>query len=134
MSTEGSDSSPPTSVFPDVVRLHLCLPRRCSSSSLSSLFPDDVQHLVRRFILQEDLRSQHQVTASLIVVPVIDPFYVRNSGEIYGAFYVTVGVVIFYGVGEAFVHGGVIGFTGELPEIYMQGVFFRTEPSISFSR
>ncbi|KAK8950914.1 Equilibrative nucleotide transporter 1 [Platanthera zijinensis] len=68
-------------------------------------------------------------TASLVVVPVIDAFYVRNSREIYGAFYVTVGAVIVSGVGDALVQGGVIGSAGELPEIYTQAVFSGTAAS-----
>ncbi|XP_020595745.1 equilibrative nucleotide transporter 1-like [Phalaenopsis equestris] len=61
-------------------------------------------------------------TVSLVVVPVLDAFYVQTTRGVYSAYDVTVAAVILSGIGSALVQGGVIGSAGELPEIYMQAV------------
>ncbi|XP_020590358.1 equilibrative nucleotide transporter 1 [Phalaenopsis equestris] len=68
-------------------------------------------------------------TVSLVVVPVLDAFYVRNTRGVYSAYDVTVAAVILSGIGSALVQGGVIGSAGELPEIYMQAVVSGTAAS-----
>lgn len=67
--------------------------------------------------------------AALVVVPVLDAFYIRNTRGLYGAYDVTVFAVILSGVADALVQGGVIGSAGELPETYMQAVVAGTAAS-----
>ncbi|KAI0489372.1 hypothetical protein KFK09_029214 [Dendrobium nobile] len=68
-------------------------------------------------------------TAALVVVPVLDAAYVRNTRGLYGAYDVTVAATVLAGIGDALVQGGVIGSAGELPEIYMQAVVSGTAAS-----
>ncbi|KAD2393773.1 hypothetical protein E3N88_40750 [Mikania micrantha] len=66
---------------------------------------------------------------SLLVVPVMDAFYIKGRVGFYGGFYVSVAAVGLSGIGNALVQGGIIGAAGELPERYMQAVFARTAAS-----
>ncbi|KAL1550879.1 Epsin-1, required for endocytosis and actin patch assembly [Salvia divinorum] len=66
---------------------------------------------------------------SLVVVPLMDVWYVEGRVGVYGAYYVTVGVVGLCGVADGLVQGGVVGNAGELPERYMQAVVAGTAAS-----
>lgn len=66
---------------------------------------------------------------SLLVVPVMDVFYVKGQVGVYVGFYVSVGAVGLAGVADALVQGGVIGAAGEMPERYMQAVVAGTAAS-----
>lgn len=59
---------------------------------------------------------------ALVVVPLMDVWYVKGRVGIYGGFYVAVGAVAVSGVGDALVQGSIIGAAGEMPERYMQAV------------
>ncbi|XP_058729504.1 equilibrative nucleotide transporter 1-like [Vicia villosa] len=74
---------------------------------------------------------------SLLVVPLIDAFYVKGRVGFYGGFYVTAGAVGIAGVADALVQGSIVGSAGELPERYMQAVIAGTAASgvvVSFLR
>ncbi|CAI8611654.1 unnamed protein product [Vicia faba] len=74
---------------------------------------------------------------SLLVVPLIDAFYVKGRVGFYGGFYVAVGAVGVAGVADALVQGSIVGSAGELPERYMQAVIAGTAASgvvVSFLR
>ncbi|KAL8224583.1 hypothetical protein R6Q57_020058 [Mikania cordata] len=66
---------------------------------------------------------------SLLVVHVMDAFYIKGRVGFYGGFYVSVAAVGLSGIGDALVQGGVIGAAGDLPERYMQAVFAGTAAS-----
>ncbi|XP_042056647.1 equilibrative nucleotide transporter 1 [Salvia splendens] len=66
---------------------------------------------------------------SLVAVPLMDVWYVKGRVGVYGAYYVTVGVVGLCGVADGLVQGGVVGNAGELPERYMQAVVAGTAAS-----
>lgn len=66
---------------------------------------------------------------SLLVVPLIDAFYVKGRVGFYGGFYVTAGAVGIAGVADALVQGSIVGSAGELPERYMQAVIAGTAAS-----
>jgi equilibrative nucleoside transporter 1/2/3 len=66
---------------------------------------------------------------SLLVVPLIDVFYVKGRVGFYGGFYVTVGSVALSGVADALVQGSIVGSAGELPQRYMQAVIAGTAAS-----
>ncbi|KAG6429587.1 hypothetical protein SASPL_107639 [Salvia splendens] len=66
---------------------------------------------------------------SLVVVPLMDVWYVQGRVGVYGAYYVTVGVMGLCGVADGLVQGGVVGNAGELPERYMQAVVAGTAAS-----
>jgi equilibrative nucleoside transporter 1/2/3 len=68
-------------------------------------------------------------TLALLVVPVMDAVYVKGTPRLYGAFDITVAATVLCGVADALVHGGVIGFAGELPKRYMQAVLAGTAAS-----
>ncbi|KAE8707257.1 Equilibrative nucleotide transporter 1 [Hibiscus syriacus] len=59
---------------------------------------------------------------SLLVVPLMDAFYIRGRVGLYDGFYVTVGVLALAGIADALVQGGLYGAAGELPERYMQAI------------
>ncbi|KAK8481816.1 hypothetical protein V6N12_017838 [Hibiscus sabdariffa] len=59
---------------------------------------------------------------SLLIVPVMDAFYIKGRVGLYDGFYVTVGVLALAGIADALVQGGLIGAAGELPERYMQAI------------
>ncbi|XP_057456921.1 equilibrative nucleotide transporter 1 [Lotus japonicus] len=63
---------------------------------------------------------------SLLVVPLIDAFYIKGRVGLYGGFYVTAGAVALAGVADALVQGSIVGAAGELPERYMQAVIAGT--------
>ncbi|CAJ2655122.1 unnamed protein product [Trifolium pratense] len=74
---------------------------------------------------------------SLLIVPLIDVFYVKGRVGFYGGFYVTVGSVGLSGVADALVQGSIVGSAGELPQRYMQAVIAGTAASgvlVSFLR
>lgn len=66
---------------------------------------------------------------ALVVVPLMDVWYVKGRVGVYGAYYVTVGVLALCGVADGLVQGGVVGNAGELPERYMQAVVAGTAAS-----
>ncbi|MED6216709.1 Epsin-1, required for endocytosis and actin patch assembly [Stylosanthes scabra] len=66
---------------------------------------------------------------SLLVVPLLDAFYVKGRVGLYTGFYVTVGAVGLSGVADALVQGSIVGSAGELPERYMQAVVAGTAGS-----
>ncbi|XP_057774609.1 equilibrative nucleotide transporter 1 [Salvia miltiorrhiza] len=66
---------------------------------------------------------------ALVVVPLMDVWYVKGRVGVYGAYYVSVGVVGLCGVADGLVQGGVVGNAGELPERYMQAVVAGTAAS-----
>ena len=66
---------------------------------------------------------------SLLVVPLLDAFYVKGRVGLYDGFYVTVGAVALSGVADALVQGSIVGSAGELPERYMQAVIAGTAGS-----
>ncbi|KMT07268.1 hypothetical protein BVRB_6g148980 [Beta vulgaris subsp. vulgaris] len=74
---------------------------------------------------------------SLLVVPLMDVFYIKGRSGLYNGFYVTVGALGLSGLADALVQGGLIGSAGELPERYMQAVVAGTAASgvlVSFLR
>ncbi|XP_021742371.1 equilibrative nucleotide transporter 1-like [Chenopodium quinoa] len=66
---------------------------------------------------------------ALLVVPLMDWFYIRGQSGLYDGFYVTIGVVGLSGVANALVQGSIIGSAAELPERYMQAVVSGTSAS-----
>lgn len=66
---------------------------------------------------------------SLLVVPLMDVFYIKGRSGLYNGFYVTVGALGLSGLADALVQGGLIGSAGELPERYMQAVVAGTAAS-----
>ncbi|CAI9092892.1 OLC1v1028250C1 [Oldenlandia corymbosa var. corymbosa] len=74
---------------------------------------------------------------ALLVVPLMDVWYVKGKVGMYAAYYVTVFLVALCGIGDALVQGSLIGAAGELPERYMQAVVAGTAASgvlVSFLR
>lgn len=66
---------------------------------------------------------------SLLIVPLMDVFYIKGRVGLYDGFYVTVFAVALSGIADGLVQGGVIGSAGELPERYMQAVVAGTAAS-----
>ncbi|OIV99669.1 hypothetical protein TanjilG_17479 [Lupinus angustifolius] len=66
---------------------------------------------------------------SLLVVPVLDAFYVMGRVGLYGGFYVTTFAVGLAAVADALVQGSIVGSAGVLPERYMQAVIAGTAGS-----
>ncbi|KAF1899605.1 hypothetical protein Lal_00019733 [Lupinus albus] len=66
---------------------------------------------------------------SLVVVPVLDAFYVMGRVGLYGGFYVTALAVGLAAVADALVQGSIVGSAGLLPERYMQAVIAGTAGS-----
>lgn len=66
---------------------------------------------------------------SLLIVPLLDAFYVKGRVGVYGGFYVTAAAVGLSGVADALVQGSIVGSAGELPERYMQAVIAGTAAS-----
>lgn len=66
---------------------------------------------------------------SLLIVPLLDAFYVKGRVGLYGGFYVTAAAVGLSGVADALVQGSIVGSAGELPERYMQAVIAGTAAS-----
>lgn len=66
---------------------------------------------------------------SLLVVPLLDAFYLKGRVGLYDGFYVTAGAVGLSGVADALVQGSIVGSAGELPERYMQAVIAGTAGS-----
>lgn len=66
---------------------------------------------------------------SLLIVPLIDVFYVKGRVGFYYGFYFTAGAVGLSGVADALVQGSIVGSAGELPERYMQAVIAGTAAS-----
>ncbi|CAO2829245.1 unnamed protein product [Amaranthus hypochondriacus] len=74
---------------------------------------------------------------SLLIVPLMDVFYIKGRIGVYDGFYVTVGALGLSGLADALVQGGLIGSAGEMPERYMQAVVAGTAASgvlVSFLR
>ncbi|CAK9316604.1 unnamed protein product [Citrullus colocynthis] len=59
---------------------------------------------------------------SLLLMPLLEVFYIRGRIGLFNGFYVSLGAVVMCGVAEALVQSGVVGSAGELPERYMQAV------------
>ncbi|KAL2903230.1 Equilibrative nucleotide transporter 1 [Bienertia sinuspersici] len=73
----------------------------------------------------------------LLVVPLMDFFYIKGRVGLYDGFYVTVAALGLSGLADALVQGGLIGSAGEMPERYMQAVVAGTAASgvlVSFLR
>lgn len=66
---------------------------------------------------------------ALLIVPLLDVFYIRGRVGLYDGFYVTVAATGLCGLADALVQGGVIGAAGEMPERYMQAVVAGTAAS-----
>lgn len=66
---------------------------------------------------------------SLLVVPLLDAFYIKGRVGFYSGFYVTAGAVGLSGVADALVQGSIVGSAGELPDRYMQAVIAGTAAS-----
>ncbi|CAI9761756.1 unnamed protein product [Fraxinus pennsylvanica] len=66
---------------------------------------------------------------ALLVVPLMDVWYIKGRVGVYGGFYMTVTLVGLCGVADGLVQGGVVGNAGELPERYMQAVVAGTAAS-----
>ncbi|KAK9276570.1 hypothetical protein L1049_006105 [Liquidambar formosana] len=74
---------------------------------------------------------------ALVVVPLMDLFYIKGQTGLYSGFYVTVGATALSGFGDALVQGGIVGSAGEMPERYMQATVAGTAASgvlVSFLR
>lgn len=69
---------------------------------------------------------------ALLVVPLMDVWYIKGRVGVYGGYYVTVALVGLCGVADGLVQGGVVGNAGELPERYMQAVVAGTAASGKF--
>ncbi|KAG9447402.1 hypothetical protein H6P81_013530 [Aristolochia fimbriata] len=72
--------------------------------------------------------------ASLLVVPVLDLVYIRETQGLYSGYYATVAAVALTAVADSLVQGGVIGSASELPERYMQATGAGTASSVSLMR
>lgn len=59
---------------------------------------------------------------ALVVVPIIDVWYVKGRVGVYGGYYVTLCLVGLCGIANALVQGSIIGSAGELHKRYMQAV------------
>ncbi|XP_009591156.1 equilibrative nucleotide transporter 1-like [Nicotiana tomentosiformis] len=66
---------------------------------------------------------------ALVMVPLMDFWYVKGRVGVYGGFYVTVGLVGLTGAANGLVQGGVIGSAGELPDRYIQATLAGTAAS-----
>ncbi|KAL2329309.1 hypothetical protein Fmac_022736 [Flemingia macrophylla] len=66
---------------------------------------------------------------SLLIVPLIDAFYVKGRVGLYAGFYATAAAVGLSGVADALVQGSIVGSAGEMPERYMQAVVAGTAGS-----
>ncbi|KAI5352368.1 PREDICTED: equilibrative [Prunus dulcis] len=65
----------------------------------------------------------------LLIVPLMDVFYIKGRVGLYDGFYVTVATVALSGLADALVQGSLIGAASELPETYMQAVVAGTAGS-----
>ncbi|WVZ03400.1 hypothetical protein V8G54_024206 [Vigna mungo] len=63
---------------------------------------------------------------SLLIVPLVDAFYVRGRVGVIGGFYAAAFAAGLSGVADALVQGSIVGSAGELPERYMQAVIAGT--------
>ncbi|KAG6601495.1 Equilibrative nucleotide transporter 1, partial [Cucurbita argyrosperma subsp. sororia] len=59
---------------------------------------------------------------SLLLVPLLEVFYIRGRVGFFNGFYATVGAVMLCGVAGALVLSGAVGSSGKLPERFMQAV------------
>ncbi|CAN6548983.1 unnamed protein product [Malus baccata var. baccata] len=66
---------------------------------------------------------------SLLVVPLMDVFYIKGRVGLYNGFYVTVVAVALSAAADALVQGSLIGAASELPGTYMQAVVAGTAGS-----
>ena len=66
---------------------------------------------------------------SLLIVPLIDAFYVKGRVGVSGGFYATAFAVGLSGVADALVQGSIVGSAGEMPERYTQAVLAGTAGS-----
>jgi len=66
---------------------------------------------------------------SLLIVPLIDAFYVKGRVGVNGGFYATAFAVALSGVADALVQGSIVGSAGELPPRYTQAVVAGTAGS-----
>ncbi|KAM1437935.1 hypothetical protein FF1_011642 [Malus domestica] len=66
---------------------------------------------------------------SLLVVPLMDVFYIKGRVGLYDGFYVTVAAVALSGVADALVQGSLIGAASELPGTYIQAIVAGTAGS-----
>ncbi|KAL4015911.1 hypothetical protein IC575_023520 [Cucumis melo] len=57
---------------------------------------------------------------SLLLMPLLEVFYIRGRVGLFNGFYVSIGAVVLCAVGQALVQSGVVGSAGELPKRYMQ--------------
>ncbi|CAO2829244.1 unnamed protein product [Amaranthus hypochondriacus] len=74
---------------------------------------------------------------SLLVVPVMDVFYIKGQSGLYLGFYITVGAVAVSAMANGLVQASLIGSAGELPDRYIQALFCGTAGSgvlVSFLR
>ncbi|KAK7263935.1 hypothetical protein RJT34_31534 [Clitoria ternatea] len=66
---------------------------------------------------------------SLLIVPLLDAFYVKGRVGLYGGFYVTAATVGLSSVADILVKTSILGSAGELPERYTQAVIAGTAAS-----
>ncbi|KAG4966764.1 hypothetical protein AAZX31_12G010700 [Glycine max] len=66
---------------------------------------------------------------SLLIIPLLDAFYLKGRVGLYSGFYVTAAAVGLSAVADALVQGSIVGCAGELPERYMQAVVAGTAGS-----
>lgn len=59
---------------------------------------------------------------SLLITPMVDWVFVKGRQGVYFGYDITVGAVFISSVANSLVQGGIIGSSGEMPEIYMQAV------------
>ena len=69
---------------------------------------------------------------TLLIVPLLDVFYLRGWIGFYDGFYVTIEAMGLRGLADALVQGGVIGAISEMPECYMQAIVAGTTTSGQF--
>uniref|UniRef100_A0A803LJ75 Equilibrative nucleoside transporter 1 n=2 Tax=Chenopodium quinoa TaxID=63459 RepID=A0A803LJ75_CHEQI len=66
---------------------------------------------------------------ALLVVPLMDVFYIMGQSGLYIGYYITVGAVGLSAMANGFVQASLIGSAGELPDRYMQALFSGTGAS-----
>ena len=70
---------------------------------------------------------------TLLIVPLLDVFYLWGQIGLYDEFYVTIEAMGLYGLADALVQGGVIDVADEMLEHHMQAVVAGTTVSGQFS-
>lgn len=66
---------------------------------------------------------------SLLIIPLLDAFYLKGRVGLYSGFYVTAAAVGLSAVADALVQGSIVGCADELPERYMQAIIAGTTGS-----